>query len=1118
MQSSKKTFSTLLFVILSFSLYLGSNCVKAQEVESSYRNEKITIDRDRIGLSKALDIIAQKANVKFFYNHSHLNTSRLISCSYKNIELDKILSKILEEENVEITYTPDRVVVIKNKARQDKNDMEIRGRIYDKENKEALVGATVQVKEIPTKGAITKSNGNFVLNLPEGEFTLIITYIGYTQREIIVNKNSKFLNISLAQNKYEMDDVVVTGMAPRKVESFTGTYVSVKAEELKKLNPNNLLEALQFFDPSFRVLENNREGSNPNALPTFRMRGDIQLGDISANQMEMMMGDYSRLPNMPLFILDGFEASLQNIIDIDPERIESITILKDAAATAIYGSKAANGVIIFETKKSLDGDINISYSSNFGISIPDLSDYNLMNAEEKLEFEKRVGIFNPNSAEDMNYYNHYKREIMQGVNTYWISQPLRTAVTHRHNLTMSGGNKTLGYNLSMNYNQTPGVMKGSNRNSMGLSFNLQYRKDKWNISNSISLQNTKGDNSPYGSFGRYTRLNPYYRLKDESGEYTSIIERKFIQPGTQRTTIINPLYNVKFPSKDFNENFNITDNLFIEYSPINNLRLNLDASFTKSNSRNERFISKNNFDYFYSETDLTKKGSYNKSTGEGFSWTVNASANYNLVIYKHNISSFFRISANENNSYGINLDAKGFPNDIMTDFLFAFEMNDRVRGSETTSRSLGLVGQISYMYDFKYAIDFSVRGDISSQFGSNTGMAPFWALGVRYNAHREKFLENTIISDLVFTASYGINGSQNYSPYQAIETYSFNNLLLPYESSDVLGAELLGFGNSNLGWSKTTNKSFGFNIGLWNNKVSLSFSGYNNYTDQLLIDYSLAPSTGFNSIMQNAGAVVNKGYDISLSVLLLRDYEKGLSWSMSINGFHNRNIIKKISNFLANMNKRALESRDAPPPIFREGESTTQIFAVRSLGIDPATGREVFLSKDNRPTFVWSPGDKVSLGDTQPKISGSIMSSVTWRNLSLSIASSYQYGSYQYNSTIVDKIENIDIALNQDRRAAQDRWSPNNRKAKFKSMTRLSHRTPASSRFVQKLNEFRLSSISASYRLESQKHKFLKKLDISSVSLSFNMSDIARFSTIKEERGLDYPFARSFNLSMSVLF
>ena len=660
-------------------------------------------------------------------------------------------------------------------------------------------------------------------------------------------------------------------------------------------------------------------------------------------------------------------------------------------------------------------------------------------------------------------------------------------------------------------------MKESDRTSMGLSLSLQYRRKKWNINNQLSLSNVKGNNSPYGSFSEYTKLNPYYRVKDENGNYTKLIEYKSMGAGTQREEITNPLYNIQFPYKDMTENISVTDNFAIESAIQENLRVNVAASFTKGTARSEVFKSMNHTD-FAGEKDLTKKGSYRKNTGETFTWSLNASVNYNLTFGKHLISLFGRWNVDENQGNSVNLSAKGFPNDNMTDFLFGFEMDNRVAGMESTSRSVGVIGQVSYMYDTRYSMDFSIRGDLSSQFGSNTGMAPFWSIGARWNMHKEKWLENTFISNLVLRGSYGVTGSQSYEPYQATEMYSFRELMFPYPATDVLGAQLKGIGNPDLGWSKTKNRSVALELGFFQNRLNFGASYYNNLTENLLLDYTLAPSVGFRTMTTNVGAVKNEGIDLQLNGLIINDWERNIQWTLGINGAHNRNVVEKISNVLKALNETNLASKDEPLPIYEEGKSMNQLFTVRSLGIDPATGKEVYLKRNGEKTFVWDAVDKVPMGDSQPKWNGSISSSFLYKNWSMNLAFTYSLGAHIYNQTLVDKIENSKVAYNLDRRAIKARWSKDNPDAKYKSIEIIGNDTPQSSRFVQKENKLTFSSITLGYRFDPKNFKFLQTCRVASLSLNATMNDIAVLSTIRQERGLDYPFARSFNLSLSVLF
>lgn len=1113
-------FPKLISVGFAFILLLvfGLSPVSAQQGQNA-RDTKVTLKVENMNLDKVLDTLSKVARVQFFYNHSQINVNKKVTFNHRDQTLDYILIRILGDQPVSVEYQTNRVVVLKAQPRvaQEAVIYKIRGRVIDAHTREPLPGASILLRENKALGVASDANGGFFIEVPQGTSALLVSFMGYEEESVAVTGDAENIEIRLTQSQTKIDDVVVTGMAPRKVDSFTGTYVTVKGEELARLNPNNLLQALQFFDPGFRVVENNQRGSDPNAMPEFRLRGDEQLGSVASSDMQMLMGDYSNRPNMPLFILDGFEASLQRIVDLNPERVESITILKDASATAIYGSRAANGVIVFETKSPLPGVINVAYSMNTGISVPDLSGYNLMNAAEKLEYERRAGLFPESNVPQLNYYNHYREEILRGVDTYWLSAPLRTAVTHRHTLSMQGGDNALRYNLSANYGSQPGVIKQSDRSSMGLSFDLQYRRKQWNISNNISLSDVKGNNSSYGSFSDYSRMNQYYRKYDENGRYTKFIEDKSMGAGNQRQRIFNPLYNTQFPYKDYTRNFDVTDNLSIEYSIRENLRISASASFTKGTARSEKFKSKNHTD-FEDTDDPTKKGSYDKSLGETFAWNANASINYNFVSGAHLLSTFARWNIDESQNSITSLSATGFPNDNMTDFLFAYEMSQNINGTEYTRRAMGIIGQVSYMYDYRYAADFSIRGDISSQFGANTGMAPFWTAGVRWNANREKWMEESVFSSLVLRGSYGITGSQNYSPYQALETYTFNNLMFPYRSSDVIGAELMGLGNPDLRWSKTKERSVSLEFGLWKDRITGSVSYYNSHTDELLLDYTLAPSVGFRTFTMNAGALENKGADIQLSVIPYVDYERRIQWVVSANAAHNKNKIKKISNVLKKMNEANLAKTGAPLPIYEEGKSTSQLFTVISLGIDPATGQEVYLKRNGMRTFVWDPADKVAVGDTQAKWTGSVYSSLNYRNLSLMFAFTYNLGAYQYNSTLVDKLENTSIAYNMDRRALTGRWSEENRHARYKSIAILGSDTPQSSRFVQKLNEFRFSSISAGYRFDPKDNPWMEKARIGSLSLNFSMQDIARMSTVKQERGLEYPFMRSFNLSLSLLF
>ena len=913
----------------------------------------------------------------------------------------------------------------------------------------------------------------------------------------------------------ELDDVVVTGISRRNKNSFTGNYVEVKGADLRQMNPTNILKGLQYFDPSFKILENNKTGSDPNAEPDFQIRGDQSLGSKSMNSMDLMLDNVSSRPNTPLFVLDGFTVPMSRILDLDPERVESITILKDAAATSVYGSRAANGVVVVETKVAPDGDLSVSYNGTMTVQTPDLTDYNMMDAATKLDTEWRAGLYDPSNAAHMNLYERYRRNILGGVNTYWLSKPLRTAFQHRHSASVAGGTEVFRYSLDVNAAMQPGVMKGSQNQNLGANFNMTYMKEKLTMRANVSLNESNSSNSPYGSFSQYTRLNPYYIPVDANGNAEKVLDNNTVSG--QSTIITNPLYDATVGIKDGTNSLSVTTNLSLEYMILKNLRITEQLSYSRGLAGTDRFLPADHSS-FELEDDLTRRGSYYKSSGEMSSWSSNMGINYNLVLGEHLFSTFGNWTINQDRNNYVNLSATGYPDVHMDDFIFGNKMETNMSniGNENISRSIGLIGQFSYSYANRYSVDFNLSGEASSRYAKHD-LVPFWSVGGRWNAHNEKWLQG-YLSNLVLRASYGITGEQNFSPADAIEYYSYSGTMLPYQSFPLLGALLSGLNNTQLGWAETHNTSASVDFGFWKNRVNVSFNYYDNITKELLTNYDLAPSTGYSTMVMNAGELQNRGFDASLNIIAMQDLRKEFFWTVNANANRNRNKILSLSDYLKKANEEQQKSASAPLPQYHEGQSTTTLYVVRSLGVDPVTGKEVYLKRDGTKTFTWSANDKVPVGDTNPKISGTLSTSINWKDLTCMLGFTYKYGGVVYNQTLVDKIENQNVAYNLDNRAGQGRWEKPGDITSYVGFSPTGANTPASTRFIMNDNEIRFATLSMGYRFSAEDFKLLDKASVDVLTLNFTTNDIARISPIRMERGLDYPFARSYTLSMSIMF
>ncbi|SFG60946.1 SusC/RagA family TonB-linked outer membrane protein [Prevotella sp. KH2C16] len=1090
-----------------------------------WKDTPVTLRKSNVALGKMLELVAHSVGATVeFRNVSLVGIDKPTTLNITNRPLDKVVDDLIGDQNVLVTYEEGRHIIISayQTAQSDKASHEdecfLQGIVQDGKTAEPLVGATIMITSASqtaevARGSVTDANGKFEIKVPR-KASIRISYLGYKTQSIEVLRSNNDMKINLQPDgAINMDEVVVTGISKRSKTSFTGNYVEVSGEKLRQLNPNNFLKGLQFFDPSFKVLENNSLGSDPNAQPEFRMRGDQSLGSSSnANTMDLMLDNVSSKPNTPLFVLDGFVVSMSRILQLDPQRIANVTILKDAAATAIYGSRASNGVIVIETKVAPDGALSVSYNGGLTIMAPDLTDYNLMNAEEKLNFEYMAGVYNSANATSMNRYNQLRRNVLAGVDTYWLSQPLRTAWQQRHSLSAAGGTEVFRYSLDLNATFSPGVMKGSSNNTKSVNFNMTYRKQNATVGASINLAETDGHNSPYGSFSEYTRVNSYYRPYDDHGKPLQDLDSYV---GASSVLIANPLYNANVGIKDATHNMNISSSLNLEYRLLENLRITEQLNYTRGIARAERFLPASHTS-FINVMDKTLKGSYSKNTGEMTSWASNFGLNYNQSLGKHLLSMFANWNVHEDRSNYVNLSATGYPDPHMDDFIFGNKMSQNPSGTESIVRSMALIGQLSYSYDSRYSADFNISGEVNSSYARHT-LTPFWSVGARWNAYREKFLEGRV-SNLVLRATYGVTGSQNFSPADAIEYYTFSGTMKPYVSFPMLGAVMSRLNNADLKWAKTYNLSLGIDLGFWKNRANMSFNYYDNITRQLLTNYDLAPSTGFSSQIINAGELQNKGFDATLNVIVLQNIRKQIYWTIAGGINHNRNKIRKISDYLRKMNEEQLASASAPLPVYQEGQSTTTYYAVRSLGIDPMTGKEVFLTRDDQKTFVWDAADKVPVGDTSPDASGTFSTSLNWKDFSASLGFTYKWGGVVYNQTLVDKIENSNIAYNLDRRAAEDRWQKPGDIAKYKKVDLNGSETPASTRFIMDDNEVRLASLNVGYRFNAEKYGFMKTLNLQALNVNFTTNDLFRISTVRMERGLSYPFARSFTFTVSAIF
>lgn len=1063
------------------------------------QNVKLSLSFQEASLVEVLAAIRAQSHYTFVYNVDDVKNLRVKSLDVSGASLDEVLRQCLKDTGFSYVVEDEVVVVRQQETRQYK----LSGIVKDVQGN-PLPGVTVLIKGT-TVGAATDADGKFSFTVADLNKTVLqFSFIGMKTKEVTVT-NEAPVTVILEEDAAEMEEVVVTGYFNKTKESFTGSEVTVQADELKKVGSLNVIQALSAFDPSMRLVENLEYGSDPNRVPEVTIRGE------NGFDLRSSADDAQTNPNAPLYILDGVEVTAERVYDLDMNRIDQMTILKDATATALYGSRGANGVIVITTIRPKSGQIRITANANYNVSIPDLRDYNLMNAAEKLEFERLAGLYTDkqgNYEEQMKLdmeYNEKLEEVRRGVNTYWLSQPLRRSVNQRYSLNFEGGDQNFRYGIDLRYDTDKGVMKKSGREKYGIGVVFNYNiGENFFIRNDLMVDNVTAENSPYGSFSTYARQNPYDRIYDEDGFLVNQLS----------SGDYNPLVNATLPNFDKSEYTSIQDNFSIDWRIIESLRLQGRISYTKRTDKSEVYKSPKSAEYA-SETELAKKGSYYMANQKSHYVDGNITLAYFKNFGNHMLNVGIGSNLTSDQSQGDSYTGTGFASETI-DFIGAatqFQENTSPSGSFDKSRMIGFFANANYGYDNRYFVDLSYRTDGSSKFGKNSRFAPFWAVGVSWNVHKEHFWNADPKNSLKLRASMGSTGSVNFSSSQALTTYyyDFNN-----EYNGIFGADFQEYGNPSLKWQTTRSYNLGVDWTFWQGRVTFNGDAYIKITDNLLLPIDIAPSTGFSSYIENLGQVKNSGMEGRLRVNVINNRSKDLNWNVTLAAFGNRNRIQKLSNQLEKLNETANENTNSAKPFrrYETGRSQSALTVVRSAGIDPITGNEVYIKRDGTRTFEYDYRDVVVVGDLNPKVEGTITSNLNWKGFNLYMLFRYKWGGKTYNSTLATKVEGANPLYNADKRVLSDRWKNPGDEAMFTRIDR--YATPyQTTRLVMDDDLFSFESVSLSYDLPL---KYAQRIHAERLKLMISTTTLFRISTIKQERGTEYPFARAFSAGLNVTF
>lgn len=1109
----RKTLLAMKFLCFFFLLSVSVSAA------SYSQNAKFTISLNNVALTEVFSTIRANSEFTFIYNVDDVRNFRIKSINVHEATIQEILDEVLR--NTGFVYKiEDHVVVIQPQdMKEKKKSVRVKGWVNDK-SKQPLPGVTVRMVGV-SLGTATNAQGWFAIDLPVEKGTLEFSFVGYKKKQIDFTEKTDTLRIVLEEDFQQVEEVVVTGIFNKPKESFTGAVTSVTKEDLKVNFSRNLIQTLANIDASLLIVQNNEMGSDPNTLPEIQLRGASTMLDISDLENQKKRPEY----NQPLFIMDGFEVDLERVMDLNQNDIENITILKDASATSLYGSRGANGVIVITTTLANAGSLTVSYEGRLNLQIPDFSTYdNLMTASEKFETEKLYGVWNNlnsylSSGQKMeDAYKELEAAIADGVNYDWLKVPTRTGVGQNHVLRFMGSQENWNYMLSLAYDDTQGAMKKSDRKNFNGTMQLGYHKNKWNVRQSLAVGINKSQDSPYGQFYYYVQMNRYWEPYDENGKPVDY----FYHPLSTYGPIDNPLYDYAVGKWNKTKYTNLRSNTIIDFTFSENLKASATLGLNRKSKTSDTFTPPEH-KYFQYVTEIEKKGSFARRESEETMWQVRLALNYNNIFSeKHMVTLGVSAELSETISDDVDWSATGYISSNVSHpgMSMSYPSTGGTSGSESTVRRASLVASANYYYDQRYFVDLSINYNGASSFGENNRFQYFYSLGAGWVVSNETFVKEHLpfINEMRFRYSFGVTGNMFVSPEKSLEVFNRNS------SSTYLGGiawTLSQFANSDLEQQNTYQHNAGLDVGLFNSRVSISLNYYNFLTNNTLTDMNLPISHGFDRVAGNVGKIRNEGLDGNVRVGLYRNTEKKIDWTLNASFSKRKNVVVKLSEGFKeriSMHNKGM-STNTDLVRYQEGRSLEAIYGLRTVGVDPTSGQRVFLKKDGLTTTLeQNADDLVYLGDRQPKLNGTFSTSFFYGGFNMTIGFGVKWGGKSVNQTEMTKGENASLTYNLDRRMTKYSWKQVGDQARYKNKYgdygNLS--TYICDAFIHKDNVFSCNNINLSYTFSQDWFKRATRLQ--SLSISASLSDIFYFSTIKRERGTSYPFSINPNFSISCTF
>ncbi|MPR35244.1 TonB-dependent receptor [Salmonirosea aquatica] len=944
-------------------------------------DRKVSVQATGQSLSQVLASLEKSAKVKFSYNSRTVDLRRPVTIKASNEPLADVLNRILTPLKINFLQVSNRIVLRNEVAENLKIltrvpalsipvniplDFNVSGKVTD-ESGEGLPGVSVVVKGTQ-RGTTTNQEGLYTVAAPDGQGTLVFSFVGYLSQEVAINNRAQ-INLSLSVDTKALNEVIVVGYGTQKKRDLTGAISSISSRDIAETPSSNFLQNAQGRLAGVDIVRTN---GNPGSAPTIRIRGNRSIN----------------ASNNPLYVIDGIPTDV-SINDFNPNDIESMEVLKDASAVAIYGSRGANGVILITTKKGKEGKAVISYDGYYGIKKAK-KNLNLMNGEQFAQYSRvSRGIDANDASKDNTFFSTLEIDnLKNGVETDWLDLILRDGQQQQHQISASGGNQNTTYYLSGAFYDEKGIMQQSDYQRYSFRANIETKlteRLRVGVSSTVSsdLQNVMS-NAPYTNALQFSPLvQPY----DADGNFIAY-------PNPREGLLTSPLLQYQSGQyTDERRKYRVFANIFGEYTFTEGLtyRLNYGPDFSISRQGQ------------YSGTLAGSANTAGVSNQQNFAYTLENILSFNRKFGDHSLNVVGLFSTQTNRFESSGATARNIP--IESSLFYNLGSAETVTGINSSLTKWGLLsymGRVNYSFKDRYLLTLTGRADGSSRLSQKNRWAFFPSVSAGWVISDEAFMSNAkVLSFLKLRAGYGAVGNTSIAPYQTLgglerSVYAFGN-------DPAFGYALNVIPNPDLRWEISSTLNLGMDFGLLNDRLTGSLEVYKTNTTDLLLNRLIPITSGYESILQNIGATSNQGWELSLNGNILRS-PNGFKWEANLNIFSNKEKIVELFNGKDDVGNQWFIGQ--PISVFynfkQEGiwqtSEADEAAKVKQkpgdIKIADVNGRDAEGNLTNQPDGVINADDRTVLGSTVPKWSGGLTNRLSYKGIDFSFLVYARQGQY----------------------------------------------------------------------------------------------------------------------------